>query len=514
MIQLDYWNHPLIVKAVRVKYRGGRIFWTASSYLLLLMMGGVALHRYQQLLQFEDWARVYFIIMISVQFFIAGMIALSTTASSMQSEVTTRALDFQRIAAISPIQIVLGKVIGEPVTSYLLSMSTIPIAVLCCTQTNIAGEEVVLLYVTLATTSFLGACLGIQHTLDPTSKGANAGAVVGMLGALIIPAIGMPVAALGARVGLAGLLRALVGLLTPVFSIKGMAMPGLTIWSEQMPFFGANIPYALLTPVAQLALAALLVLFMTRRFTQPLLTSLSKLQSYAVLIVLDLLWAGLEYESVFLARGLTDAGMRYAMGHTVLALGVLSRATPGRETVQSWVWRFRGRRSLLADLWLGERSPNVLALITYSLIGPLVFGLAVAVPAGISKPAVIQQALLEPLGIAGTVSVLVILCYGVCCQAVNAAVGKGAGAIFFVSLLIGLLAPFAVGEGFGEPVITSLSPLATFIRLHEADSPPYHPAPFVAVHLAGIAFWGWGLYGMTQRTIRQVERKLDAMGVK
>src|SRR5262245_31565636 len=85
MIQIDYWNHPLIVKAIRVKYRGGRLFILASTYLVLLMAGGVMLFHYRDAMGIKDWARVYFVCMIGLQFGISSMIAIAATSSSMQS---------------------------------------------------------------------------------------------------------------------------------------------------------------------------------------------------------------------------------------------------------------------------------------------------------------------------------------------------------------------------------------------------------------------------------------------
>src|SRR5262245_52448020 len=156
-MNLDYWNHPLIVKAMRVKYRGGRLFTLATSYLLVLVAGGLILYHYRGSLGAREWARMYFIGMVGLQFAISSMMAIAATSSSMQTEVVSRTLDVQRIATISPRQILVGKAIGEPAGSYLLAIATIPLAILCCTLGGISLLEAALLYVTLATTTFMMA---------------------------------------------------------------------------------------------------------------------------------------------------------------------------------------------------------------------------------------------------------------------------------------------------------------------------------------------------------------------
>lgn len=512
MIRLDYWNHPLIVKAMRVKYRGGRLFILASTYLVLLMAGGMMLFRYHDAMGITDWARVYFVAMIGLQFAISGMIAISATSSSMQSEVATRTLDFQRIATVSPLQILLGKAIGEPASSYMLAMTTLPIAVLCCALGRVPLGSILVLYVTMATTTFMMACLGLQHTLDPASKGAQAGGIAGAAFFFMFMASSVPLR-FGTRGGFGELISAAVGLFTPILSIKGIAFDDSTIWTATMPFFGAEIPYALLTPIAQLALASLALLFMTRRLTQPLVAPLSKQQSYAVLVIFDVVWAALQYNALNLGEGLTAPAVRFAIGHSVLALLLTGRATPGRESFQSWVWRLRGRRNLAVDLLIGERTLNVLALLIYCLIGAVVFLAAVAAPACWQRPDLVAVTRWPELTMAAAVSVLAILCYGLLYQVLTVAMGRGAGLTWFVLAVIGMVGPWALGTGLQLPWLSSLSPAATFVCLQDESMSPYPPAPLLIAYGLGIAFWAWGLYGIVRRLTRQVDRRLESLGI-
>jgi len=80
--------------------------------------------------------------------------------------------------------------------------------------------------------------------------------------------------------------------------------------------------------------------------------------------------------------------------------------------------------------------------------------------------------------------------------------------------VFGLGGPWALGTGFQLPVVSSLSPVATFIRLQESTLAMYPPVPLLVVHLLGIVFWAWGLFGITRRLARQVDRRLDSMGIQ
>ena len=154
----DIWNHPMVIKACRVKYRGGTLPMQAGGVLLLLLFGMMLMHRFRADLGGLLWFRNYFIAMFSLQLLISAIIAVSGTSSSLTAEVSKHTLDFQRIAGLSPIQILLGKAFGEPVSAYLFSLVTVPIAVICCVLGGVNPLVAALLYVTLVTSTFMMAC--------------------------------------------------------------------------------------------------------------------------------------------------------------------------------------------------------------------------------------------------------------------------------------------------------------------------------------------------------------------
>src|SRR5207244_456667 len=142
-----------------------------------------------------------------------------------------------------------------------------------------------------------------------------------------------------------------------------------------------------------------------------------------------------------------------------LALVLAGRITPGRETFQSWAWRLRGRRNLLLDHLMGERSLNPLVLLVYCQIAPLVFIATIAIPVLVWHRDVLALTDWPNLVYAGTTCVLVVLAYGLFYQVFSIAMGRGAGISVFVVAAFVMLAPWAVGAIYNWPLLSGLSPV-------------------------------------------------------
>src|SRR5437588_9817163 len=109
-MSLAFWNNPLVVSAFRVKVLRGSPFGNTAKYLLVLTAGGALLEHYNDVLfPGTSWLRNYFLAMMAVQFLLSGLVAVTATSTSLRNEVTNRTLDMQRIASLSPRQILVGK---------------------------------------------------------------------------------------------------------------------------------------------------------------------------------------------------------------------------------------------------------------------------------------------------------------------------------------------------------------------------------------------------------------------
>ncbi len=184
-MKLDFWNNPIIVSAFRVRYRRGGFTSGLAPYLIGLTALGAGLEYYQDKLT-VPWTSIYYPVLMGFQFLMSGVMASAATAGSMRAEVMNRTLDFQRIATLTPRQILVGKLLGEPAIAYLFSMSTFPLAMWCFLAGGVDFEVMILMYVNLATTLLLCGATGLIGRLE-----LPAGQPMGLF--LSVWAIGMPI---------------------------------------------------------------------------------------------------------------------------------------------------------------------------------------------------------------------------------------------------------------------------------------------------------------------------------
>jgi hypothetical protein len=516
-MRLDFWNNPIIVSAFRVKYRRGGLSSSIVLYLALLTTGGAVLAYYQRDLPLRWWW-IYFWILVGLQFAVSAIMALSATSASIQAEVVNRTLDFQRTTALSPGQIILGKLLGEPALAYLLAIGTLPLA-FWCWMMGVPGLDLVawfLLYVLLATNTLMFGAIGLLHSLEP---GSGKSGQRGVGGARLLPTllivVGNLAAGMTAAIGTAALAvpwaALLLGLLTPVPVLAGLIGPGHSPWEYGLSFCGVEVPFLLVTPLAQLIVAALCFESMSRRLVHPGNPPWSKLLAYETLALAD----------VLTAAALFDPGLKpgarvatFCIIHLVLSLWLMTGVTPWREGLLSWVWRFRGRRARLWDWWLGDRSENTLFLLTCAAIGLAVGALGVVVPAGPAegwKPVVaagpaITCALAE--------TTVLLLSLGTVYQWLVFIGGRYGKTAFILLLLLVDVLPHSLGQYYDWPWLLSLSPTANMVRWFEPTlSPPVEPLLLVLAYGAVLLLAWWSLRGRVRRLERAVDRKLEQMGV-
>jgi hypothetical protein len=367
---LDFWNNPIIVSAFRVKYRRSAPTLLVTLYVAALVGLGAVMFNYRDRFRATlPWHQMYFVIVLSVQSLLSGLVALSSTQASIVAEVANRTLDFQRIAALSPRAILVGKLFGEPALAYLLLIGSIPIGVSCMLLGSATPTVLALLYLNLLTTTIFFGALGLIHPLEaangrPTG-GANPGWVVGFMVFMFASS------ASAGPLGTSAVGRAMIGLVTPIVAIRGVA-EGKS-WEYTFDFYNLHIPYLFITPLTQLLLTALCFGMMTRRLTNPMETPLSKGRGYLILIVWDLLFAGSLFDFLTVPRPelLPFIGASFMMVHLSGALFAVYLSTPTQEAVQSWIWGLHGETKGAADWWLGNRSPNLLAVGTFAALAPI-----------------------------------------------------------------------------------------------------------------------------------------------
>jgi hypothetical protein len=513
-MQLDFWNNPLVVSAFRVQYRRGGLFSITVVYLLIWATVGAVLEYYRAYVG-SDWARIYFLVLIGFQFVLSGLIAMNATNASIRNEVTRHTLDFQRITALSPAEILVGKLLGEPALAYLLAMVTFPLGLWCWLMgaRGVTFEVLVLAYVLLATGTLLCGALGLLHRLEPpTGRQTGAGAGLGVIAVFLLGAVNM-LRFVGPGFATSGTWPApFAGLLTPLPLIVGLGKDQ-DAWAFELSLFGYEIPYILLAPLAQLLVAYLCFHVMERRMVNPANPPYSKRLAYVTLTLVDVLLAAMLYTTGPTGHGFGQRAAAFCVSHLLLGIWLVTGVTPWRETLLSWVWRFRGRQPRLVDWWLGDRSENSLVLLTFAAIGLLVFVLLVVLPEASANgwgTGALDRDVLVP---AAAVTTVLLLSLGMLYQWFVFIAGRFGKTAFVLLLMLVDLVPHIVGSSYNLPWVLALSPSAHAVRwLEPSIGQPLAPLSLLALYgTALVAAW-WSLRRRLDRLESAVDHKLRQMG--
>jgi hypothetical protein len=483
-MRLDFWNNPLVVTALRVRYRRGSFSTAVALHIMLLAGGGVALQAYNHQLG-GPWPRNYFIAIMAFQFLISGLIAAAETSSWIKAEVMNRTLDFQRIAALSPQQILLGKLLGEPILAYLLAIASIPLAVCCWFWGGVTLHGLVFMYVILFTMILMVGSMGLSKRLDvpPGKPDASGGAAGGLV--------------LGLGSSVPALAEAVMG----------------DEWQFTPTLFGVPVSFLWIIPPAQLFVAFLSFHSMTRQLINSLNPSLSKGLAYATLALVDVVAAAVVFD---LGPGALDLAMRgagFCLVHLAASLLLIMSTTPWRETLHSWVWRFRGRVPWLWDWWLGDRSNNGLTVLTFCAQGVLALGLLVVLPAVLADgPEPLRQSW-PVLVSAMTTTVVLTLAFGALHQWFVLVGGRHGIPLMTLVLIMAVGLPVLLGRIEGLDWLIPLSPGAHFVEWFGGPRATYNLLPMLGLY-AGLAGLAWlSVRGRLRRLEKVVDQKLERMGV-
>jgi hypothetical protein len=519
-MQLDFWNNPLVVSAFRVQYRRGGLASLTIVYLLIWTAIGGVLEYYDQQLG-PEWPRVYFIVLIAVQTVISGAMAMNATNSSMRTEVVKHTFDFQRITALSPAELLVGKLFGEPAQAYLLAVSTFPLGMWCWLRgaAGVSLDAVILAYLTLLTGTLMCGAVGLIHRLEPpvgkqTSAGGGAG-----LGIMALAMLAMVNAAvhIGPRpFALRTWPAPILGLLTPLPLLVGVG-DAHDVWYYSLSLFGRDVPIVLLTPLAQVVAAYVCFHAMERRLVNPANPPLSKRLAYVTLFLMDALLAAMLYQTGTVVIPFARHAAVFCISHLLLGLALVTGVTPWRESLLSWVWRFRGRRPRLLDWWLGDRSENGLVLLTFAAIGVATYVGLVILPEWLANGAEHIEDERAVLMLAPAVTTVLLLSLGTLYQWFVFIAGRYGKTAFVLFLLMVDILPHALGRYYELPLVVALSPSAHFIGWIEPKSATsaelLSPLPLLVVYGGALIATWWSLRRRIGRLEAVVDRRLQLMGV-
>jgi hypothetical protein len=212
-----------------------------------------------------------------------------------------------------------------------------------------------------------------------------------------------------------------------------------------------------------LAIVGLIVHAMVRRLINPSRTILSRRLAYLLLFVCDLIVAGVFYEGIPPnGNGLYTKTAVFWLVHLLFGLFLVTLVTPSRESIWSWLWRFRGTRSWVSDSSFGERSVNSLVLVIMAGIGLIDYFAMLLMPATrLFTPDEINRFMPDALQIS-VACTLLFLAAGSLFQWLIIAFDRSGRGFFFTLLMLLVLPLHLAGNYFQIEFLVALTPSGHF----------------------------------------------------
>jgi hypothetical protein len=469
---------------------------------------------------------IAFLFLYCGQCVLSGIVMMQAAGSAIKAEVLNKTLDFQRIAAVSPWEILVGKLLGPPTLAYLLAISAFPMGFFCMLSgvPGLNAVGLILLWIELLCFLFFLGSSAIQHSLQGTT-GRRGGASVGfgiMTGLMVMLTISLFSAGDAASFLVNPLRVALPALICPLPAIVGVFLGDP--WAAKFYFFSVPIPVLILSPIAHLALAWFILNIMARRLENTENTPLSKRLSYLFIILADLLLVGV-LQSGGKSGPLGAAGVPLRIQaaiflgiHVILSFVAVGAVTPKKETLLSWVWRFRGLRPVVVDALLHDRTLNTFPILMFILSG--VGGLVLLLATG--EGSVSPEFLLQAAALAAAT----IFFWGLLYQWFVLVSSKYGPSFFFLFMVMATGVPMMAGMILanttgGSPALASLvlhlTPVAQVPVWLSDDAPNWlkvvSPLPITICYLMlgiGLLF---AAYGRVARMVQRVDRTKGEMGI-
>jgi len=400
-----FWSNPEFVRHRRAELRPVRAITVAAVVIVMCVLLGMACWSYQQnllegaqhgaatytseawknrveYLQ-QDFARKTWLLfyrwLVGLQSVALTFWALFSCAQSVSGERDRKTWDFQRTTRLTPAEILIGKLLGEPVLMYFAVLCAAPATLISGLAGGLSFVTVISVFVFLVVTAlFLGLVgMWLSTLLESRTRG------VGLIGALAI--YGLTLGIYGMRdSGLPGL--AAMSPLTASIDLLG-AGAGSTLSRVPAMLFGHAIPWLLMNVLLcgsfSLWLAVMLVRNLKRDYQE--IRPLSRWQAIGCAAFLNFLiyallratpgqtgWVDGNPPSWF-ADAKTVAVFAVAMNGLILFLMGLATLTP-QERLKVWQRkRSKGESAVFADdglpwPWLGISAVVAYALMAWGLL--------------------------------------------------------------------------------------------------------------------------------------------------
>jgi hypothetical protein len=362
------WRNPEYVRHVRGELRFSRAVTVAVLVLLVCFLLGLACwaagqseiesvrryaelqpdnHLQERLRILEQQAvghfwRLFYQWLIGIQGAVLLFWSLFACAQSVSGERDRKTWDFQRTTRLSAGELLLGKLLGEPVLAYFMVLCSLPITFVAGLSGGFSVGTVISVYVILLSTAvFLGLWgLWLSTLLESRNRGMT------MIGALAL--LGMIVATMGLQNSPLPAMAALSPL-TGILAKIGDRSFYLELYGT---LFGRPLPWVVLTVILHACFGAWIALMLVRNLKREYeeIRPLSRWQAvgcagFLNFLAYALLNPGSEFASGYNGR-LLASGMVALNGPILMSVGLATLTPP--ERLKVW-WKHRNQDGLLSE---------------------------------------------------------------------------------------------------------------------------------------------------------------------
>ena len=401
-----FWSNPEFVRHRRAELRPVRAITVAAVVLVMCVLLGLACWSYQQSLlenvqrgaethatdawnqrleyMQQNFAQTTWLLfyqwLVGLQGVVLTFWTLFSCAQSVSGERDRKTWDFQRTTRLTPAEILIGKLLGEPVLVYFAVLCASPVPLIAGLAGGLSFGSVLSSFVFLAVTSlFLGlGGMWLSTLLESRTRG------VGLIGALALYALTLGIYGLHES-GLPGL--AAMSPLAGIIDLLGAA-PGSSLHRVAPVLFGHEVSWLLMSVLLSGSFSAWLSVMLVRNLKRdyPDIRPLSRWQAVGCAAFLNFLIYALLRPSVpFGSTWHTDAPTGFfsdakivamfavAMNGLILFLMGLATLTP-QERLKVWRRkRMTGESAMFGDdgllwPWMGISAAVAYALLVWGLL--------------------------------------------------------------------------------------------------------------------------------------------------
>ena len=330
---LDFWRNPEFIRHVRAELRPARFASAVTITYIVIALIGMAVFNQRQATQ-ELYRTFYgFIAIIAPSLLVLWCLSVGSQAVAGERELKT--FDFLRTTRLSAAELMVGKLLGAPILAYVIygCALTVIIPVGLAARFSLAG---------ILLTNLLSVCLALLMGLtgmwvSMLVEKMNRGAGVLLLFFL------WPFLAMGMSPGRPGSLPGF-NCLSPLPAVM-WAHGERTFFTQtgDVPVFGVQVPYAIVTLGLYASMAAWLVLMIVRNLKRDMeeIRLLSRWQAIGFAFYINLLfYAFLDLREVLRspdnAMAITWMGLALT-GTTTAMVGLATLSPP--ERLKIWTRR-------------------------------------------------------------------------------------------------------------------------------------------------------------------------------